>query len=254
MNNLIVAIPYDFLKPLGKSVYLSYGDNCTLFLYSVQAKNDNLDNPIKLDVKEGGHFIIPNSFKAYANIKDKVIFLKIADRIEIWAKEKFINAFYPDKKAFDKYDSIIEVDCELSSPATANSQNNSTPIKTEELKDKAYDKFIESSIYTFLLFGVILVIIYHHPFLPIKILLFFILGMLLAGVLAIPYYFLRHLIVKLRIKRLVANYPIAFLITKKDENDIQVEMTKLTMLFWIPDLAYMFFVTYLIFFRIFQLK
>lgn len=48
-----------------------------------------------------GRILIPDYLKAYAEIKDTLVFIGLSDRIELWAKEKWDEFFSANKSNFE---------------------------------------------------------------------------------------------------------------------------------------------------------
>lgn len=49
-----------------------------------------LGNAYEIEVDEQGRFVLPNTLREYAQIKDETIFLGLKNWIEIWDKEKWL--------------------------------------------------------------------------------------------------------------------------------------------------------------------
>ena len=49
-----------------------------------------------------GRILIPDYLKSYASIKEDVMILGISDRIEIWAKDKWVDFFEQNKGQFEE--------------------------------------------------------------------------------------------------------------------------------------------------------
>lgn len=100
-----ISLPSKFRKELGKNVVVTHGlDNC-LLVYStkqwqeIAAKLGSLPmgqrdtrgfgrfmlaGAVEVDVDSIGRILIPEFLRSFANLKSRVVFAGVYDRIEIW--------------------------------------------------------------------------------------------------------------------------------------------------------------------------
>ncbi|TAL49093.1 division/cell wall cluster transcriptional repressor MraZ [Patescibacteria group bacterium] len=100
-----VSLPSKFRQALGKKVVVTHGLDNSLLLYPLKAweviarklgalslaKSDTrafgrfmLAGAVEVEVDSIGRILIPEFLRDYANLKSKVIFAGVYDRIEIW--------------------------------------------------------------------------------------------------------------------------------------------------------------------------
>lgn len=100
-----ISLPVKFRKSLGKQVVLTHGLDSCLFLFTVgewkkigeklgamsflQADNRSFNRYIFggaqiLDVDNAGRILIPDNLKDKANLDQKVVFIGVSDRVELW--------------------------------------------------------------------------------------------------------------------------------------------------------------------------
>ncbi len=113
-----LSLPKKFRTELGKKVVITRGlDNC-LFMYSPQAWKETaqrlkdlsfaqadtrgfnrfmLSGAVEVDVDSVGRILVPDFLKGFANLKTKVVFAGVNDRVEIW-----------NEKAWSEYTRRIE--------------------------------------------------------------------------------------------------------------------------------------------------
>lgn len=114
-----ISLPKTFRAALGKRVVMTRGlDNC-LFVYSrsswekVAEKLQSLSfvdadtrgfnrfilsGAAEVDVDDAGRILIPDHQKAYAELRKRVVFAGVSDRVEIWDADRWHNY----KKRIDK--------------------------------------------------------------------------------------------------------------------------------------------------------
>ena len=107
-----LAIPKKLRENLSDSVIITKGFEKSLLLFdklswekyllNLNAKNPfNLESlnskrffiggSFEVEYDSQGRFVVPESLKTFADIKEKTVFLGIGDWIEIWDEEKWIN-------------------------------------------------------------------------------------------------------------------------------------------------------------------
>lgn len=107
-----ISLPVRFRKEVGKKVVVTHGlDNC-LFLYSLKewekiseklgtlgigqadTRGFNrfmLAGAVEIDVDSIGRILIPDFLKSFAELKEKVVFTGVHNRIEVWNDKKWID-------------------------------------------------------------------------------------------------------------------------------------------------------------------
>jgi len=107
-----VSLPSKFRKEIGKRVVATRGlDNC-LFLYEwnewqkIAVKVSDLgmgqadkrsfnrfllSSAQELDIDNVGRFLIPEHLKDFANLKSKIVFAGVGNRVEIWDEENWMK-------------------------------------------------------------------------------------------------------------------------------------------------------------------
>lgn len=118
-----VSLPVKFRKEVGKKVVITHGlDNC-IFLYSmaewiqVAAKLGNLGigqsdtrgfnrfmlaGAVEVEVDSIGRILIPDFLKKFAELKEKVIFAGVHNRVEVWDNERWTEYKKRIEKQADK--------------------------------------------------------------------------------------------------------------------------------------------------------
>src|SRR5271168_4815835 len=106
-----IALPVKFRKELGKKIIVTHGlDNC-LFMYPIkewekiaeklgglgmgQADRRGfnrffLGGAVEIEVDTIGRILIPDFLKEFADLKTKVIFAGVHNRLEIWDEKKWV--------------------------------------------------------------------------------------------------------------------------------------------------------------------
>lgn len=100
-----VSLPVKFRKSLGKQIVLTHGLDSCLFLFTIgewkkigeklssmsflQADNRSFNRYLfgsaqVIDVDSSGRILIPDSLKNRANFDQKVVFVGVQDRVELW--------------------------------------------------------------------------------------------------------------------------------------------------------------------------
>lgn len=113
-----MSVPSKLRKELGKKVVVTHGLDGCLFIYPMkhwdkvsqrlselsmgQADTRGfsrfmLAGAVEVDVDSVGRILIPDFLKSFANLKNKVVFAGVHDRIEVW-----------EEKAWTKYKERIE--------------------------------------------------------------------------------------------------------------------------------------------------
>lgn len=115
-----ISLPIKFRKEIGSKVIVTHGlDNC-LFLYSmsewatISEKLGNLSlgqadsrrfnrfilgGAIEMEVDGLGRILIPDHLRDFAELKSKVVFAGVHNRIEIWNEARWID--YKKKVALE---------------------------------------------------------------------------------------------------------------------------------------------------------
>jgi MraZ protein len=105
-----ISLPIKFRKEIGKKIVITHGlDNC-LFLYSTKEWKKIADKlgslgigqsdmrgfnrfmlagATEIEVDNLGRILIPDFQREFAELKDKVVFAGVYDRIEIWNESKW---------------------------------------------------------------------------------------------------------------------------------------------------------------------
>ncbi|MFZ2886569.1 MAG: division/cell wall cluster transcriptional repressor MraZ [Minisyncoccia bacterium] len=118
-----VSLPSQFRTELGKKIVMTRGlDNC-LFVYSREAWNTVaaklqelsfaqadtrgfnrfiLSGAAELDVDAAGRVLIPEHQRGFADLKKKIVFAGVSDRVEIWDAEKWNKYKAEIEKKADK--------------------------------------------------------------------------------------------------------------------------------------------------------
>ncbi len=100
-----VSLPVKFRKEIGKKVVVTHGlDNC-IFLYSISewqkvagklaelgiGQSDTrgfnrfmLAGAVEVEVDSIGRILVPDFLKTFADLKEKVVFAGVHNRVEIW--------------------------------------------------------------------------------------------------------------------------------------------------------------------------
>ena len=109
-----VSIPSKFRDDLGSTFVISYGLDHCLYVYSMEewtkfadeinaGKGTNalkikrffMSNACECEIDSQGRTLIPQSFKAYANLTKEVTIIGVSTRAEIWNREDW-NSFKAD--------------------------------------------------------------------------------------------------------------------------------------------------------------
>lgn len=118
-----ISLPVKFRKEIGKKVVATHGlDNC-IFLYSMSEWNQvaeklgglgigqsdtrgfnrfMLAGAVEIEVDSIGRILIPDFLKKFAQLKDKVVFAGVHNRIEIWNSDTWIEYKSRIEKQADK--------------------------------------------------------------------------------------------------------------------------------------------------------
>jgi len=105
-----VSIPAKFRDDLGSTFVISYGLDHCLYVYSMEewtkfadeinaGKGTNalkikrffMSNACECEIDSQGRALIPQSFKAYANLSKEVTIIGVSTRAEIWNREDWNN-------------------------------------------------------------------------------------------------------------------------------------------------------------------
>lgn len=105
------VIPKKILKELGKDIYLAKWyegclvlisrDNLDVLLNKLTKKEDLITEPVrdtdrfilgsafKIEVDEQGRTVIPKDLVDYALLEERLIFLALLDRVEVWDEKRW---------------------------------------------------------------------------------------------------------------------------------------------------------------------
>lgn len=104
------SVPKKFAKTLGKKTIITKGYEGSLlivgldewkkiishfsgnnFLSSFQRQTDRflLGNAFEINLDSQGRIVIPQKLREYANLSDKVFFIGVGNRIELWSKQNW---------------------------------------------------------------------------------------------------------------------------------------------------------------------
>ncbi len=105
-----LSLPAKFRRELGKKLVITKGFDGALLVYSLKAWND-LQEKLKslslgqadargfsrhlfggaaeVEVDSAGRILIPDFLKDYADLKQKVVVVGLADRVELWDEERW---------------------------------------------------------------------------------------------------------------------------------------------------------------------
>ena len=106
-----ISLPSKFRKELGKKIVVTHGlDNC-LLVYSLRSWGEiaqklgslpmgqrdtrgfgrfMLAGAVEMDVDSIGRILVPEFLRDYADLKTKVVFAGVYDRIEIWNDRQWV--------------------------------------------------------------------------------------------------------------------------------------------------------------------
>lgn len=105
-----VSLPVKFRKEVGKKIVVTHGlDNC-IFLYSTKEWNNvaeklgslgigqsdtrgfnrfMLAGAVEVEVDTIGRILLPDFLKKFADLKEKVVFAGVHNRVELWNNERW---------------------------------------------------------------------------------------------------------------------------------------------------------------------
>jgi len=105
-----ISLPIKFRKEMGKKIVVTHGLESCLFLYTEKEwkmlagklssmnmlQSDTrgfnrfmLSGAFELSVDAVGRILVPENLRAFAGIKDKVVFAGVFNRVEIWEEAKW---------------------------------------------------------------------------------------------------------------------------------------------------------------------
>ncbi len=105
-----ISVPANFRKEIGKKIVITRGLDSCLFLYTMDGWKKVMGELDKLPMTQGGarsfnrfifggafeaeidgmgRILIPDHLKNFADLKSKVVFVGLNDRVEIWDEKKW---------------------------------------------------------------------------------------------------------------------------------------------------------------------
>ncbi|MBQ3356836.1 MAG: division/cell wall cluster transcriptional repressor MraZ [Oscillospiraceae bacterium] len=120
-------VPSKLKEELGASFYIAKAPDACLAIYPEAAWQKVLDrfnelpssktramrfffaNVIKCEPDKQGRFLLPESYRDYAGIKQNVVFIGLAGRAEIWAAERYL----PEEEEYLKPETLASTMEEL---------------------------------------------------------------------------------------------------------------------------------------------
>jgi MraZ protein len=130
-----LIIPAKFRDELGETFVVTKGLDCCLFVYPMNEWNI-LEEKLKTlpftkadarafvrfffsgacecELDKQGRILLPANLREYALVAKEVVIIGVSNRVEIWAKERWIDYSQKAEKEYDKIaEKIVDFDLEI---------------------------------------------------------------------------------------------------------------------------------------------